>query len=147
MLIFVRHAQFRIRTDAIPLWKLIKLAREMNMTLNEVVWAKKIFDAHDEDRSGRLSFDEIVRVIETLMERQVPDEQTVQLRIQSGQSKQLLNQWLKFVPQNSMDLSFEEFLLWYSCTGFMTDLLVDEKDWHGVRTQRAEVSLDDPGNV
>ena len=29
---------------------------------------EEIFDAHDEDHSGRLSFDEIVQVIETLME-------------------------------------------------------------------------------
>ena len=28
---------------------------------------EEIFDAHDEDRSGRLSFEEITRVIETLM--------------------------------------------------------------------------------
>jgi len=118
----------RNETQAIPLWQLHKLARDMNMTLEKVVEAKEIFDAHDEDLSGRLSFEEIMKVIETLMERQVPDDATVQHRIQSGQSKQLLNQWLKYVPQNNSDLGFEDFLLWYSCTGFMTDLLVDEKE-------------------
>eukprot|EP00435_Cladocopium_sp_Y103_P013977 s1093_g3.t1 len=115
-------------SHAIPLWQLHKLARDMNMSLEKVVEAKEIFDAHDEDQSGRLSFDEIMKVIETLMDRQVPDNMTVQHRIQTGQSKQLLNQWLKYVPQNSLDLGFEDFLLWYSCTGFMTDLLVDEKE-------------------
>ena len=29
---------------------------------------EEMFDAHDEDHSGRLSFDEIVQVIETLMD-------------------------------------------------------------------------------
>lgn len=118
----------RAETHAIPLWQLHKLARDMNMSLEKVVEAKEIFDAHDEDRSGRLSFEEITRVIETLMERQVSDNATVQQRIQSGQSKQLLNQWLRYVPQDNLDLDFEDFLLWYSCTGFMTDLLVDEKE-------------------
>eukprot|EP00434_Breviolum_minutum_P018844 symbB.v1.2.016623.t1/scaffold1267.1/size127731/1 len=123
------ETQGSLKTDhAIPLWQLHKLAREFNMTVEKVVEAKEMFDAHDEDHSGRLSFDEIVQVIETLMERQVPDEKTVAQRIQSGQSKQLLNSWLKFVPQAHFDLSFDEFLLWYSCTGFMTDLLVDDKE-------------------
>ncbi|CAK9043316.1 unnamed protein product [Durusdinium trenchii] len=68
---------------------------------------KEIFDHHDGDGSGRLSFDEIIKVIETLMEEQVPDEDTVKNRIQSGQTKQ-------FVPHGLFDLNFEDFLVWYS---------------------------------
>lgn len=114
--------------ESVPLWQMHKLAPEMNMTLQGVLQAKEIFDHHDGDGSGRLSFDEIIKVIETLMEEQVPDEDTVKNRIQSGQTKQLLNSWLRFVPHGLFDLNFEDFLVWYSCTGFMTDLLVDDKE-------------------
>eukprot|EP00913_Durusdinium_trenchii_P010180 g9545.t1 len=96
----------------------------MNMTLQGVLQAKEIFDHHDGDGSGRLSFDEIIKVIETLMA--------------AGTS------WVRFVPHGLFDLNFEDFLVWYSCTGFMTDLLVDDKE---TVLSFAAFDLDNSGEV
>ena len=58
---------------------------------SEAFACQEIFDDHDEDHSGRLSFDEIVKVIESLMAEQVADHGTVAMRIKTGQTKQPLD--------------------------------------------------------
>lgn len=113
---------------SIPRWKLHKLAREMNMTVESVIVAKEIFDDHDFDGSGMLSLDEIAKVIETLMEFQIADKECVNYRIESGQTNRLLNYWLKFAPEGVFELDFESFLIWYSCTGFLTELMIDDRE-------------------
>jgi len=113
---------------SIPRWKLHKLAREMNMTVESIIVAKEIFDEHDFDGSGMLSLDEIAKVIETLMEFQIADKDCVNYRIESGQTNRLLNYWLKFAPEGVFELDFESFLIWYSCTGFLTELMIDDRE-------------------
>mmetsp|Transcript_57393 Transcript_57393/g.134371 ORF Transcript_57393/g.134371 Transcript_57393/m.134371 type:complete len:486 (+) Transcript_57393:38-1495(+) len=125
----------------VPRWKLHKLARDMNMTIENVLVAKEIFDHHDFDQSGYLTLEEVAKVIETLMEVQVGDKQTVANRIQSGQMSKLLNAWLRFTPEGAFELDFEHFLLWYSCTGFLADLLIDDRE-HRIRMLAKTNGLD-----
>ena len=51
---------------------------------------QEMFDAHDEDHSGRLSFDEIVQVIETLMDSRTGFVKMLLIDMEIHNSSQLL---------------------------------------------------------
>jgi len=109
--------------------KLIKLAYELNMSLDDVRLVKSIFDTYDDDGSGSLEPDEFEQLVTTLLEHNFTDGNEARDRAKAFAG------WCWW-ETNGTDgdrpatIGFHDFLKWYSSNGFKEDMLLSDTERH-----------------
>jgi len=117
-------------------WQLVNLAREVAMTMRDVLEVKQVFDSYDLDKSGELDVSEFENVVHTLLQAQLRDN--VSEEELARQIKSL--SWSQVDTDKTGQVSFEEFLRWYSSNGFKEDLLLSEEEQR-IRTVAREYGV------
>ena len=105
----------------VPLWELHRLAKDVNMKVEEVVAIKEVFDSFDADGTGTLELEEFQNVAMGVVSSQ----------LQTAQAKQRVRQlcernFTMMDSDGSGSLDFEEFLRWYSSRSFSESLLLTD---------------------
>lgn len=103
-------------------WELHQVARELQMSIDDVLLVKNVFDSFDEDRSGSLDITELGQAVTRLLQVQHRDPTLSTERVKA------MCEWYWWDGGKSKDdagtISFMEFLKWYSSNGFSEDLLL-----------------------
>ncbi|OLP84983.1 Caltractin ICL1a [Symbiodinium microadriaticum] len=111
-------------TRTFALWELYKLAREENLSVEEVVRMKQLFDDFDEDHGGTLDIGEFENVALRLLATQLGN--TTQAR---ERARKLCEGNFKLMDSDgSGEVDFHEFLRWYSSRCFSESLLLSDSE-------------------
>jgi Ca2+-binding EF-hand superfamily protein len=103
--------------------RLHELAVEMNMTTEDVLGAKRIFDSFDVDGSGNIDYEEFEVAVQQILTIYVPNRD----ELRPDRIKALCHSfWADGDKDNSGSIEFHEFLQWYSSNGFSEDILLSE---------------------
>lgn len=105
------------------LWELHRLAREVNMKVEEVVSIKSIFDACD-DGNGTLDIGEFQHVATEIIASQLGNTTQARERV-----LQLCERSFAMIDSDgSGTVDFEEFIRWYASRSFSTSLLLTDAE-------------------
>eukprot|EP00439_Symbiodinium_sp_Y106_P037848 s5498_g4.t1 len=111
-------------TRTFALWELYKLAREENLSVEEVVRMKQLFDDFDEDHGGTLDIGEFENVALQLLATQLGNTTQAQER-----ARKLCEGNFKLMDSDgSGEVDFHEFLRWYSSRCFSESLLLSDSE-------------------
>jgi len=115
---------------------LFKAARDMSMSVDEVIRMKHIFDEFDSNASGVLDVDEFEAAVAKLLQAQMQDEIDIE-RLRS------IREWCWWEADvdRSGSIDFTEFLNWYSSNGFNEDMLLTDRE-RNLRLKSVELNLD-----
>jgi len=118
-------------------WEIHHIARELCMSVDDVVLVKRVFDSFDSDRSNCLSEGEFEMAICQLLQVQVADGAALPERVKA------ISQWHWWDSDRDGDgsIDFREFVRWYSTNGFSEELLLDDNErWLRKLAKRHEIS-------
>jgi len=118
-------------------WELHRLAREVNMQVDELVEVKDIFDSFDEDDTGTLDIGEFQNVAMRILCSQLGDTDQAAER-----ARHLCERNFSLIDSDgSGSVDFEEFLRWYSSRSFHQSLLLTDRE-RQIRDLAKKVGLD-----
>jgi len=111
------------RDEALQLYNIVELARDHDMSLDEVKLVRSHFDVFDEDGSGALDQQEFEKAMVRVLQSQ-NDAVTVE-----QVHGELAKYWNKVNADGDDGINFNEFLKWYRENRFKEDVLlnVDER--------------------
>lgn len=112
----------RVAQDAASTFDIVKLARALNMTAEEVRKAKTVFDTLDEDDSRLLEYHEFERAVNLLLQEQ-------HKKIPPSCVRALCSaHWSKSDRDKSGTIDFDEFLRWWATNRFKEELMLSEEE-------------------
>jgi len=119
-------------------WEIHHIARELSMSIDDVMLVKHVFDSFDKDKSNCLSEDEFEMAICQLLQIQVTDQDKV-----APERVKAISQWHWWDTDQdgSGSIDFREFVKWYSSNGFSEELLLSENErWMRKLARRHHIS-------
>eukprot|EP00747_Dinoflagellata_sp_TGD_P206183 gnl/TRDRNA2_/TRDRNA2_79914_c0_seq1.p1 gnl/TRDRNA2_/TRDRNA2_79914_c0~~gnl/TRDRNA2_/TRDRNA2_79914_c0_seq1.p1 ORF type:complete len:463 (-),score=86.87 gnl/TRDRNA2_/TRDRNA2_79914_c0_seq1:116-1357(-) len=102
--------------------KLGPLAKEMQLSLNEIRLLKAVFDDFDIEGTGTLSLDQFEPAVVRVIEMVAKTNQMV-----SAQRVKAMREWYWWSPDKEV-LDFREFLKWYCANGFTREMMITEAE-------------------
>lgn len=120
-------------------WVVVSIAREVSMSVKDVLAVKGVFDSFDVDKTGYLDIREFDAVVQKLRELQM---QAPKMHEGHWMSVGKVASNADADNDKSGRISFEEFCRWYSSNGFKESLLLSEEE-QNIRSiaKRFNVSL------
>lgn len=108
--------------QAVEEWEVQEVARELSMSVDDVLLVKEVFDGFDADASGSLDAEEFQQAVSRLLQHrdQTLDAERVKFLCQSY--------WWEGDASRSNSINFKQFLKWYSSNGFNEELMLTEDE-------------------
>lgn len=118
----IRAVKHAMEDDAMQGWELVQLASQLQMSVDDVLLLKSVFDNYDSEQSGTLDNEEFEAAVVKILQLQLHDDTISRERIKS------MSDWCWWDGEKhaSGRIDFREFSSWFASNGFSEDLLLSE---------------------